>query len=82
VSESRREIPEKATHLVRAYDGPLLLYEVWVQGWGTVQTEIEAYKLISYCNRVEVQWLGGLLGVPGPGEPARPRGHIETVWTR
>jgi hypothetical protein len=74
-----KEIPEKATHLVRAYDGPTLLYEVWVQGWGTVQTEVEAFKTISYCNRIEVQWLGK---DPGPGEPVRPRGHSERWWTR
>jgi hypothetical protein len=74
----RHDIPERATHLVRGYIGRALLAEVWAQGWGTVETEIEVFKSQEHCDRIEVQWLGN----PYASGPLRARGHVETVWTR
>ena len=74
-----RHIPERATHLVHGYAGKTLLAEVWVQGWGTVETETEVFKSMPECDRVMVQWLGKDWSGVGPQHPF---GHIETVWRR
>lgn len=72
-------IPEKATHLVRGYAGRTLLCEVWVQGWGTVQTEVEVFKSRPECDRIELTWLA--TDYSGVG-PQRPYGHVATEWRR
>lgn len=77
-AQGSRHIPEKATHLVRGYAGRVLIAEVWVQGWGTVETETEVFKSMKHCDRVEVTWLGS----PYCSGPQHPYGHVETVWRR
>jgi hypothetical protein len=78
--ELRREVPEKATHLVRGYAGRVLIAEVWVQGWGTVETETEVFKSMKHCDRIELTWLANPF--TGPPGTQRPAYHVETVWTR
>jgi hypothetical protein len=72
--------PERATHFVRGYDHhDILLAEVWVHGWSTVEIEVDAFRSMSLCARIDVQWLGNPYNSLGPQHPI---GHVETMWRK